>query len=246
LGVRRLRGNGQKSQVHVQTRHRWRSGAFTGRLTSRKSRRGRNSPRRPEAYVRRADGVVVISPEGKALADSFAVLGSVKGLTIAELVQKVGSVDPVPAVEYTNGRSYSWSQPGYTISVLFGFDGRALGVLDGSEQVGGPPTPGLEARLAAVPPDPSPARDPTDGSRSLEDLFHDLDELVGLAPVKKQLHRLVNHLRVQTARRDRELEAIDVTGHLVFVGNPPERVRRRSLGCLGRCIPHSECCGTAN
>jgi hypothetical protein len=102
-------------------------------------------------YVRRADGVVVISPEGKALMDAAKAAGSLKGMTMAEIAERVGNCDPIPAVTYSNGYSHSWSQPGYTFSVLFGHDNKAIALLANSEQLGGSPTPGLQARLSTQP-----------------------------------------------------------------------------------------------
>jgi stage V sporulation protein K len=60
---------------------------------------------------------------------------------------------------------------------------------------------------------------PAEG-RDLKSLLDELDRLVGLAPVKKQVRQLVNFLRVQRARAERGFAVVDVTEHLVFVGNP--------------------------
>jgi hypothetical protein len=91
----------------------------------------------PGGFVRRADGVVIISNEGKALADGWQAAGKIGGLTVSEIVQLVGfSVDAVPAVRHGTGYAHTWSRPGYTIGVLFGPDNRAIGILNGSEQVG--------------------------------------------------------------------------------------------------------------
>lgn len=48
----------------------------------------------------------------------------------------------------------------------------------------------------------------------------ELDSLVGLAPVKAQVHELSAVLRVQTLRVQHDLPAQRVTQHLVFTGNP--------------------------
>jgi AAA+ superfamily predicted ATPase len=57
-------------------------------------------------------------------------------------------------------------------------------------------------------------------SHDLKSLLDELEGLVGLAPVKKQVRQLVNFLRVQAARGERGFAVVDVTQHLVFVGNP--------------------------
>lgn len=103
-------------------------------------------------YVRRADGVVVVSKEAKALVEALEALGNLKGLTMAEIADRIGNCDPIPAMKYTNGYAHSWSQPGYTFRVLFGHDHKAVGIVTGSEELGGPSTPGLIARQAAAPP----------------------------------------------------------------------------------------------
>jgi stage V sporulation protein K len=71
--------------------------------------------------------------------------------------------------------------------------------------------PALEAIPSPVPPVENP---------DLKSLLDELESLVGLAAVKKQVRQLVNFLRVQTARGERGFTVVDVTQHLVFVGNP--------------------------
>lgn len=91
----------------------------------------------PGGFLRRADGVVVISPDGKRLLDSWRAAGSIAGLTMPEIVAKVGfNCDAVPAVSFPAGYAHAWSRPGYTVSVLFGFDHKAIGILNGSERLG--------------------------------------------------------------------------------------------------------------
>jgi AAA+ superfamily predicted ATPase len=68
--------------------------------------------------------------------------------------------------------------------------------------------------------DTGPAAVPAAENPDLKDLLDELESLVGLAPVKKQVRQLVNFLRVQTARGERGFTVVDVTQHLVFVGNP--------------------------
>ena len=81
----------------------------------------------------------------------------------------------------------------------------------------------VELRAATSAP---PARETTPAatapaeSSDLKSLLDELEALVGLAPVKKQVRQLVNFLRVQTARGERGFAVVDVTQHLVFVGNP--------------------------
>src|SRR5438477_11040034 len=106
----------------------------------------------PGGFVRRADGVVVVPAEAKHLHDRWKAAGNIKGLTMAEIVQRVGSnADSVPAKSYNNGYSHTWSRPGYTISILFGRNNRAIGVVNGSEQLGGPPGANVGGKAARSP-----------------------------------------------------------------------------------------------
>lgn len=59
-----------------------------------------------------------------------------------------------------------------------------------------------------------------EGESTLEELLQKLDDLVGLAPVKLEVRRLIN--QVDTSRRRREAGLADhfIPPHLLFVGNP--------------------------
>jgi stage V sporulation protein K len=67
-------------------------------------------------------------------------------------------------------------------------------------------------RLALRPPPPDP--------RSLEELWAELDSLVGLESVKEQVRALVAFLQVQGERLERGLREVATSQHLVFLGNP--------------------------
>jgi SpoVK/Ycf46/Vps4 family AAA+-type ATPase len=56
--------------------------------------------------------------------------------------------------------------------------------------------------------------------RSLEELFAELNELVGLERVKGDVKNLVNFLKVQQMREEKGLATLPVSRHLVFTGNP--------------------------
>jgi AAA lid domain/ATPase family associated with various cellular activities (AAA) len=70
------------------------------------------------------------------------------------------------------------------------------------------------AAAAAVPAEPQPE------ARPLEELLAELDDLVGLADVKKEVRLVTNLLRVEKMRRERDLPVIDHSHHLIFTGNP--------------------------
>jgi stage V sporulation protein K len=57
-------------------------------------------------------------------------------------------------------------------------------------------------------------------ARPLEEVQAELDALVGLAPVKEQVHALIAFLQVQARRLEHGLPEVGTSQHLVFLGNP--------------------------
>jgi hypothetical protein len=90
----------------------------------------------------------------------------------------------------------------------------------GGESGAGPsgrPSDGAAAtagQAAAAPVDALPP------PRPLDELLAELDDLVGLDGVKREVHLVSNLLRVQQIRRDRDLPVLDQSRHLIFTGNP--------------------------
>jgi len=68
---------------------------------------------------------------------------------------------------------------------------------------------------AAEPAPPKPAK-----RRSVEELLAELDALIGLERVKREIHRQVAILRVERLRTDAGMKSPTITRHLVFTGNP--------------------------
>jgi hypothetical protein len=56
--------------------------------------------------------------------------------------------------------------------------------------------------------------------RTLEDLFEELNGLVGLERVKAEVKQLVNFLKVQQMREEKGMTQFPISRHLVFYGNP--------------------------
>jgi SpoVK/Ycf46/Vps4 family AAA+-type ATPase len=56
--------------------------------------------------------------------------------------------------------------------------------------------------------------------RTLEDLFEELNRLVGLERVKLEVKQLVNLLKVQQMREEKGMAQLAISRHLVFYGNP--------------------------
>ncbi|MCX7620503.1 MAG: AAA family ATPase [Acidimicrobiales bacterium] len=73
----------------------------------------------------------------------------------------------------------------------------------------GPTTPGEQSSSEPLPP-----------PRPLDELLAELDDLVGMADVKREVVLVTNLIRVQNLRRQRDLPVLESSRHLVFTGNP--------------------------
>jgi hypothetical protein len=62
--------------------------------------------------------------------------------------------------------------------------------------------------------------DPGQEQKSTEELFAELDDLVGLTPVKHEIRRVADLLTIERLRRERDLPVAPQSRHLVFTGNP--------------------------
>ncbi len=76
------------------------------------------------------------------------------------------------------------------------------------------------AASLASPAAAAPSADELPPARPLDELLAELDALVGLDGVKREVHLVTNLLRVQQIRRERDLPVIDQSRHLIFTGNP--------------------------
>jgi Cdc6-like AAA superfamily ATPase len=84
--------------------------------------------------------------------------------------------------------------------------------------VGVPGPPGAVAAVGAAAAEAGPA--PAAPPRTLDELLAELDALIGLQRVKREIHRQVALLRVEKLRVDAGLKSPTMTRHLVFTGNP--------------------------
>jgi hypothetical protein len=90
------------------------------------------------------------------------------------------------------------------------------------------------------PPAHPPKLPKTGGSakKTLDYLLAELDGLIGLDSVKREVRSLVNLMRVRELRRKSGLPSPEVTLHLVFTATPAQG-KRRSLACLPRYVGRS-------
>lgn len=72
----------------------------------------------------------------------------------------------------------------------------------------------VQPEATAPPPIPDPPR------ISLEDAMQELDDLIGLPEVKKEIRTLANFLKIQKQRESAGLPQTPLSLHLVFNGNP--------------------------
>jgi SpoVK/Ycf46/Vps4 family AAA+-type ATPase len=93
-----------------------------------------------------------------------------------------------------------------------------------SLQAAGSPQPHATSAQAQVKPAVEAAVEPAveqgQPQRTVEELLAELDDLTGLAKVKREVHRQVAVLRVEKLRTEAGLKSPTITRHLVFVGNP--------------------------
>lgn len=96
--------------------------------------------------------------------------------------------------------------------------GMLLRLLPGGTPPDAPTTGGSSAATPA--PAIGTVQNPQTPRKTTEELFAELDALVGLAPVKREIRRVADLLAVERLRRERDLPIVAQSRHLVFTGNP--------------------------
>ena len=66
----------------------------------------------------------------------------------------------------------------------------------------------------------SKKKEPLETKPSLDNILSELDTLIGLAQVKKEVSSLINLLKIQNIRKQKGLPELPISRHLVFSGNP--------------------------
>ena len=111
------------------------------------------------------------------------------------------------------------------LSVIGDFQSRLLDAIStaGLPKPGDPdsePEPEPEAAASSAPPPAKKAEPELPKARSLDDLMAELDGLVGLAEVKREVRLTTDLTRVEQIRRQRGLPVLEHSRHVVFTGNP--------------------------
>ena len=86
--------------------------------------------------------------------------------------------------------------------------------------VSGSGTAGIGVPVAAPGPIDAEEAAPEEPARSADELLAELDALIGLEQVKREIHRQVALLRMEKLRDAAGLKSTTITRHLVFTGNP--------------------------
>jgi hypothetical protein len=81
-------------------------------------------------------------------------------------------------------------------------------------------TPPVDARPATSDPAADGDRPDLPPARTIEELYTELDGLIGLDAVKEEVKLVADLLRIQAMRRERGLPETETSRHLVFTGNP--------------------------
>lgn len=127
--------------------------------------------------------------------------------------------------DYVSGRIEAWSATGSDAATAV--DNDSLVSVAGTASA--PERDALSVAVAASPPPRAqdPASSPSVGTigedeaeSSLGALLHDLDEMIGLAPVKDQIRTQINLVKQVRRRQEAGLAAPPMSRHLLFSGPP--------------------------
>jgi SpoVK/Ycf46/Vps4 family AAA+-type ATPase len=98
---------------------------------------------------------------------------------------------------------------------------RFRGMLLAAMTTGRPSVLGVDSGAIATTTTPrTPGAAEVEPARPLDELLAELDELVGMTDVKREIKLVANLIWVEKLRRDRDLPVLEQSRHLIFTGNP--------------------------
>jgi Holliday junction resolvasome RuvABC ATP-dependent DNA helicase subunit len=207
---------------------RWR-GAPTDLLEALVASRHTLAPEYAEALTEVASSAVML---GTAPIWVIANASAASGAYLAAARLSSQRVPAFPGSESDAERRLLGGTPGMGLgspdtmrpSIPGPIDPRLLDLLqpDRLAAQGGPPggqDSGATASAAPADPPAEPTT-PAEPEKSVEELLAELDAMIGLERVKKEIHRQVALLTVEKMRTEAGLKAPKMSRHLIFVGNP--------------------------
>ena len=149
---------------------------------------------------------------GRDLSGRFVYDLSLILLLFASVDGKVSSQEAAFILQCTDALTASRSQEGLPASSH---------LVDLSDFITREPSPGPAAPNQTPQPDQTPAaEDAAHPAPTLEELLAQLDELCGLDQVKREVHSLINLVKVRRLREAAGLPTPPLSLHMVFMGNP--------------------------
>lgn len=172
------------------------------------------------------------------VASSAVMLGAAPIWVIANASAASGAYLAAARMPSGGLPGYPGNGSGAEHGLLAGIPGLGLGSPDTMRPtIPGPMSPaGADGAAPQVPPSAAPAdgatataapaqpadkpQAPPEPEKSVEELLAELDAMIGLERVKKEIHRQVALLTVEKLRTEAGLRSPKMSRHLIFVGNP--------------------------
>ena len=98
--------------------------------------------------------------------------------------------------------------------------GRHAGVQEAARRVDVPGSAKPEESAPKAEDKNAPAPKKQEEEKTLEELMAELDGLIGLDGVKREVRSLINLIKVRKMREKHDLKVMDMSFHMVFTGNP--------------------------
>lgn len=177
-----------------------------------------------EDYLDLALRDIPVTDAGKGVPASFELLCQLDTSVLANRNIRISAL--YMAVMVALGKYYSWEQHDTYQTDLKKLNDYIARLKDYASKRNLVIDDGNISRLEKVGQEPSfpvPTDSPTEENEpeeTLEQLLEQLNNMIGLEQVKQEVKTLVNLLKIKAIRESRGYKTVDVSKHLVFVGNP--------------------------